>query len=167
MGALRKLVRCAVPELAAAQGMEPGRIDDMLFDSEITRRAGTGTSSWSSRCARRRDSGPHGPWSASSPGAILATGQAGQMASAHGDDPYITWPPHPDPEVEQLFRQADRDGYVIYCHGGVYTLVSPGATEDFHVLGRVVASSGIWRLQVNDLREWLAQTANDGAEGQG
>src|SRR5215467_8500835 len=30
------------------------------------------------------------------------------MAPVGGDDPYITWPPHPDPEVEQMFREANR-----------------------------------------------------------
>jgi len=88
------------------------------------------------------------------------------MASASGDDPYITWPPHPDPDVEELFRQANRDDYVIWRHEGVYTLVSPDATKDMQFLGRVVASSGIWRLMVNELRDWLAQTAKDEAEGQ-
>ncbi len=83
------------------------------------------------------------------------------------DDRYITWDPHPDPEVEQMFREADRAGYVITRQGGVYMLVSPDATKDFYVLARVVASSGIWRLQVNDLRDWLAQTKNDDSEGQG
>jgi hypothetical protein len=28
-------------------------------------------------------------------------------------DPYITWPPHPDDRVEDLFRQANRDDFVI------------------------------------------------------
>jgi hypothetical protein len=88
------------------------------------------------------------------------------MAPAGGDDPYITWSPHPDPEVEQIFREANRAGYVIYRHKGVYTLVSPGLkTMDF--LGRVVPSSGIWRLLVTDLRNWLAHTMKDEPEGQG
>lgn len=48
------------------------------------------------------------------------------MAPVSGGDPYITWPPHPDPEVEEIFREANRREYVIYLHKGVYTLVSPG-----------------------------------------
>jgi hypothetical protein len=84
-----------------------------------------------------------------------------------GGDRYITWFPHPDPEVEQIFREADRAGYVIYQHKGVYTLVSPDVTEDFQLLGRVVPSSAVWRLMINDLRRWLARTARDAVEGQG
>jgi hypothetical protein len=84
-----------------------------------------------------------------------------------GDDRYITWFPHPDPEVEQIFREADRAGYVIYQHKGVYTLVSPDVTEDFQFLGRVVSSSAGWRLMITDLRNWLARTARDEVEGQG
>jgi hypothetical protein len=57
---------------------------------------------------------------------------------AQGCD-HITWPPHPDCEVEQVFRQANRDGYVIYRDEGVYTLVSPDAMEDF-------SFSGVWWL---------------------
>jgi hypothetical protein len=72
------------------------------------------------------------------------------MPPASGDDPYITWPPH-----------------LIWRHEGIYTLVSPDGTEDYQFLGRVVASSGIWRLMVNDLQGWLARTAKDEAEGQG
>jgi hypothetical protein len=88
------------------------------------------------------------------------------MAPVSGDDDNATWPEHPDPEVEQIFREANRAGYVIFRHDGVYTLVSPGfKTMEF--LGRVVASSGIWRLMVTDLREWLAQTMKDESEGQG
>jgi hypothetical protein len=83
-----------------------------------------------------------------------------------GNGGYKTWPPHPDPEVEQIFRGADRAGYVIYQHKGVYTLVSPDVTEDFQFLGRVVSSSAAWRLMINDLRRWLARTAKDEAEGQ-
>lgn len=65
-----------------------------------------------------------------------------------------------------MFRDANRAGYVIYSHRGVYTLVSPSLkTMDF--LGRVVQSSGIWRLMVTDLRRWLAQTMEDEPEGQG
>lgn len=84
---------------------------------------------------------------------------AGTMAPDSGDDPYITWPPHQDPEVEELFRQANRDEYVIWFHEGVYTLVSPDGTKDFQFLGRVVASSGVWRHMISELRDWLEQTS--------
>jgi hypothetical protein len=100
-------------------------------------------------------------------GAYPPTRYAGLMVPESGDDPYITWPPHPDCEVEQMFRQANRDGYVLYRHEGVYTLVSPDATEDFQFLGRVVASSGAWRHMISELRDWLERTAKDEAEGQG
>ena len=91
------------------------------------------------------------------------------MAPGSDDDPYKTWAPHPDHEVEELFLQANRDGYIIcqigndvYQHEDkVYTLISPDGTKDYQFLGRVVASSAIWRLMVNDLRDWLAQTAKD------
>ena len=99
---------------------------------------------------------------------------AGTMASGSGDDPYKTWAPHPDREVEELFLQANRNGYIIcqvgndvYQHDDkVYTLISPDGTKALEFLGRVVASSGIWRYMVNDLRDWLAQT-KDEAEGHG
>ena len=84
---------------------------------------------------------------------------AGMMAPDSGDDPYITWPPHPDPEAEELLRQANRDEYVIWFHEGVYTLVSPDGTKDFQFLGRVVASSGVWRHMISELRDWLEQTS--------
>jgi hypothetical protein len=87
------------------------------------------------------------------------------MPPADGDEPYVTWPPHPDPEVEELFRQANRAGYVVFRHEGVYTLVSPGL-EDMQFLGRVVSSSAIWRLMIADLRNWLERTRGE-AEGQG
>ena len=87
------------------------------------------------------------------------------MAPGSDDDPYITWPPHPDPETEEIFLQANRAGYVIYFYEGIYTLVSPDATEDFQFLGRMVASSGVWRHLVSELRDWLEQTASE-AEGQ-
>ena len=80
------------------------------------------------------------------------------MAPASGDEPYITWPPHPDAEVEQMFRQANRDDYVIYFHDGVYTLVSPDGLKTMPFLGRVVSSSAAWRAMVGDLRRWLEQT---------
>lgn len=88
------------------------------------------------------------------------------MASGSDDDPYNTWPPHPDPEVEEIFLGANRASYVIHFLEGTYTLVSPDATEDFQFLGRVVASSGVWRHMVSELRDWLEQTANE-AEGRG
>jgi hypothetical protein len=87
------------------------------------------------------------------------------MPPADGDEPYVTWPPHPDPEVEELFRQANRAGYVVFRHEGVYTLVSPGL-EDMQFLGRVVSSPAIWRLMIADLRNWLERTRGE-AEGQG
>lgn len=89
------------------------------------------------------------------------------MAPVSGDDPYITWPPHPDPEVEQVFRQANRDDYVIYFHEGVYTLVSPDGLKTMPFLGRVVSSSAAWRHMVGDLRRWLEQTMKDESDGQG
>jgi hypothetical protein len=89
------------------------------------------------------------------------------MAPAQDDEgPYITWPQHPDPEVEQIFRDANQAQYVIFRHEGVYTLVSPGL-KDMQFPGRVVASSGIWRHMVNELRDWLVQTMKDESEGQG
>jgi hypothetical protein len=88
------------------------------------------------------------------------------MAPVSGGDPYITWPPHPDPEVEEIFREANRREYVIYLHKGVYTLVSPGL-KTMPFLGRVVPSSAIWRHMVGDLRAWLEHTMEDESEGQG
>jgi hypothetical protein len=88
------------------------------------------------------------------------------VAPVSSDDDNATWPEHPDPEVEQIFREANRAGYVIFRHGGVYTLVSPGL-KTMEFLGRVVASSEIWRLMVTDLQDWLAQTMRDESEGQG
>jgi len=89
------------------------------------------------------------------------------MALARGDDPYVTWPPHPDPEVEEMFLQANRDGYTIFRLVGVYTLVSPDNEKQFEFLGRVVASSGVWRHLVNELRDWLEQTMKDEPGRQG
>jgi len=83
-----------------------------------------------------------------------------------GDDLRVTWPQHPDPEVEQMFRDANQAGYVIFRIENVYTLVSPD-NKTMNFLGRVVASSGIWRLMVRDLQGWLAQTMKDESEGQG
>jgi len=84
-----------------------------------------------------------------------------------GDDPYITWPTHPDPEVEEMFREANQAGYVIFRHEGVYTLVSPGLEEDMQFLWRVVPSSAVWRHMVAELRAWLERTMRDTSEGQG
>ncbi len=89
------------------------------------------------------------------------------MAPVSGDDPYITWPTHPDPEVEEMFREANQAGYVIFRHEGVYTLVSPGLEEDMQFLGRVVPSSTAWRHMVAELRAWLERTMRDASEGQG
>lgn len=64
-----------------------------------------------------------------------------------------------------MFCGANRAGYVIYDHKGVYTLVSPGfKTMSFP--GRVVASSGIWRVMIADLRDWLAHTTEAESRGQ-
>jgi hypothetical protein len=89
------------------------------------------------------------------------------MTSDSDDAPYRTWEQHPDAEVEQIFREANQAGYVIYRHEGIYTLVSPDAMKDYQFLGRVVASSAAWRHMVGDLKNWLAQTAEGEAEGQG
>ncbi len=89
------------------------------------------------------------------------------MAPPRGDDPYVTWPPHLDPDVEEMFLQANRDGYTIVFLEGVYTLVSPDNEQQFEFLGRVVASTGIWRHMVNELRVWLEQTAKGEPEGRG
>jgi hypothetical protein len=83
------------------------------------------------------------------------------MPPAEDDEPYITWPAHPDHEVQEMFRQANRDGFVIYKHKGVYTLTSPDNTKDYQFLGRIVASSGIWRLVVRDLQNWITRTMRD------
>ena len=88
------------------------------------------------------------------------------MAPARSD-PYITWPTHPDHEVEAMFLQANRDGYVIFRLGRVYTVVSPDATKAMEFQDHLPASSGIRRHMVNELRTWLAHTRNDDPEGQG
>jgi hypothetical protein len=45
-------------------------------------------------------------------------------------DPYVTWPPYPDGHVEDLFRQANRDDFVIVHLDGIYMRISPdGARE--------------------------------------
>ncbi len=83
------------------------------------------------------------------------------MVPVSGDEPLTTWPPHPDPEVEEMFLEANRDGYVIFRLGGVYTLVSPDNEKQMQFLGRVVASSGVWRHMVSELRDWLDQTKGE------
>jgi hypothetical protein len=50
-------------------------------------------------------------------------------------DPYRTWPPHPDGHVEDLFRQANRDEFVIVHLDGMYTLISPDGTQGNAVPG--------------------------------
>jgi len=89
--------------------------------------------------------------------ALYCRVKLGVVDPVSGDDLDVTWPAHPDSEVEQLFREAHRAGYVIYCHRGTYTLVSPGF-KTMSFLGRVVASSGIWRRMIRDLRDWLEHT---------
>jgi hypothetical protein len=88
------------------------------------------------------------------------------MAPVSGDDPDTTWPPHPEPEVEQKFLEAHRAGYVILRLEGVYMLLSPSA-ETMSFPGRQISSSGIRRHMLAELRDWLAQTMNDESEGQG
>ena len=65
-----------------------------------------------------------------------------------------------------MFPEANRAGYVIFRHGDVYTLVSPGMKE-MQFLGSVVSSSAIWRHMVSELRDWLEQTMKDEPEGEG
>lgn len=89
---------------------------------------------------------------------VTITVKLGIVEPFGGEDPK-TWSPHPDREVEKMFCEANRNGYVVYHHGGMYTLVSPGLEETFNFPGRVVASSGIWRTMIADLRRWLAHTA--------
>lgn len=55
-------------------------------------------------------------------------------------DPYITWPPHPDGHVEDLFRQANRDDFVIIHLDGMYTLISPDGTQEMQFQDYVVPS---------------------------
>jgi hypothetical protein len=88
------------------------------------------------------------------------------MERASGGDRYITWPPHPDPLVEQMFRGADRAGYTIVQVKGVYMLVTPDVLDDYYFVGRVVPSSAVWRHMVRELREWLEFTGRRASEGQ-
>lgn len=58
-----------------------------------------------------------------------------------------------------MFCGANRAGYVIYDHNGMYTLVAPDSHTTMIFLGRVVASSAIWRHVIAELRDWLKHTA--------
>lgn len=88
------------------------------------------------------------------------------MEPRSGDEPYITWAPHPDPAVERMFREANRAGYVICQVEGLYMLVTPDGLADHYFVGRVVPSSGIWQHMVAELRDWPAETAGRAPEGQ-
>jgi predicted DNA-binding transcriptional regulator AlpA len=88
------------------------------------------------------------------------------MALVSGDDPDTTWPPHPDTEAEQMFREAHHAGYVIFCLERIYTLMSPSA-KTMSFPRRVMPSSGVRRHMLAELRGWLAQTMKDESEGQG
>jgi hypothetical protein len=72
-------------------------------------------------------------------------------------DPYITWPPHPDARVEDLFRQANRDDFVVVHLDGMYTLISPDGTQEMQFQDYVVPSSAAWRVVVRQLEGWLEQ----------
>ena len=76
-------------------------------------------------------------------------------------DPYITWPPHPDDHVEDLFRQASRDDFVIVHLDGIYTLISPDGTQEMQFQDYVVPSSAAWRVVVRQLELWLEQMKDD------
>ena len=75
-------------------------------------------------------------------------------------DPYITWPPHPGDHVEELFRQANRDDFVIVHLGGIYTLISPDGTQEMQFQDYVVPSSAAWRVVVRQLELWLERMKN-------
>jgi len=66
-----------------------------------------------------------------------------------------------------MFRQANRDRFVIFLLGHVYTVVSPDGTKAMEFQDHLPASSGIRRHMVNELRDWLAHTRNSDREGQG
>jgi hypothetical protein len=83
------------------------------------------------------------------------------MGPADDGDPYITWPPHPDGHVEDLFRQANRDDFVIVYQDGMYTLISPDGTKDMQFLDYKVPSSLAWRVVVRQLEGWLEQVKED------
>jgi hypothetical protein len=76
-------------------------------------------------------------------------------------DPYITWPPHPDGHVEDLFRQANRDDFVIVHLDGIYTLISPDGTREMQFQDYVVPSSAAWRVVVRQLELWLEQMKDE------
>ncbi len=80
-------------------------------------------------------------------------------------EPYRTWPRHPDDHVEDLFRQANRDDFLIVHLDGMYTLMSPDGTQELQFQDYVVPSSGAWRAVVRQLEEWLAQMRH-GSGGQ-
>lgn len=88
------------------------------------------------------------------------------MEPVSGGDRYITWPPHPDPLVERMFRDADRAGYTIVQVKGMYMLVTPDVLDDYYFVGRVVPSSAVWRHMVRELREWLESTGRRASERQ-
>jgi hypothetical protein len=121
--------------------------------NEAVIRRGRATGAWTAT----RPAGSHGH---TSPSAKQKRGQilrrtVNFMERASGGDRYITWPPHPDPLVEQMFRDADRAGYTIMQVKGVEMLVTPDVLDDFYFVGRVVPSSAAWRHMVRELRDWL------------
>ena len=88
------------------------------------------------------------------------------MEPVSGGGRYITLPPHPDPLVDEMFRDADSAGYTIVQVKGLYMLVTPDVLDDFYFVGRVVPSSAAWRHMVSELREWLALTGRRAQERQ-
>jgi hypothetical protein len=71
------------------------------------------------------------------------------------DEPYRTWPPHPDGQVESLFRQANRDDFVIVLLNGVYELASPDNEHTFQFQSYIVPNATVWQLIVRQLERWL------------
>jgi hypothetical protein len=78
-------------------------------------------------------------------------------------EPHVTWPRHPDDHVEELFRQANRDDFVIVHLDGMYTLLSPDGTQEMQFQDYVVPSTGAWRVVVRQLEGWLEQMKQDSA----
>jgi hypothetical protein len=72
-------------------------------------------------------------------------------------EPYHTWPRHPDDHVQDLFRQANQDGFVIVYLDGMYTLIAPDGTQEMLFQDYVVPSSGAWWVVVRQLEDWLEQ----------
>ena len=72
-------------------------------------------------------------------------------------DLHITWPPYPDGHVEDLFRQTNRDDFIIVHLDGIYTLISPDGTREMQFLDYVVPSSAAWRVEGRQLEFWLEQ----------